>query len=212
MTTIRKLLFGSALTAILIGSQSGQCQAPGTNEPPKTSQGSQSQLGFRDSNYLRRAAEANLIGARIAQLASQKGGSQQIKQLGQTLEQSHNSGFQQLTQIAQSKGVSIPKDLNTRQKRVFDHFASMSGTNFDRAVLRYLVRSEESAVRATENEANKGSDSALKEFASKSLPGLQSDLQKARTLYAGGQTTTSEPAGAQSKPQQPAPTQNKQTQ
>ncbi len=192
---LRVLIGGTIIACLGLAAQTAAfAQVTNSNSPPITGKG---RLSIRDSAYLRHSAEANLLAAKIGQLAAEKGSTPEIKEWGQKIAQQHNDSYQELSRIAQSKGMTIPTTLDSRHQRTLDKLAARTGADFDKAVLQHSVKTDEVAVRSTEGESKHGEDPEVKQFATTALPTLQADLKQAQTLVAQVGSATHEPAGAQ---------------
>ncbi|MFZ3214548.1 MAG: DUF4142 domain-containing protein [Candidatus Acidiferrales bacterium] len=65
----------------------------------------------------------------------------------------------------------------------YDRLAKLSGEAFDRAYARDMVRDHRSDVATFRYEANDGKDTAIKNFASQTLPTLETHLKLAHEMY-----------------------------
>jgi putative membrane protein len=199
MKTIHRIVISSFIVAcISLASQALRAQSPKAETTPKSEQ---SKLSSKDTKFLHQAAAGNLMEERLGKLIGEKAQNPQLKEFGQKLTSDHAKAQEQLTQIAQQKGVTLPTELSKRESRMIEHFSSQTGADFDRTVLRHLVRDHETDIREYERASTKVEDTELKQYASTTLPILQEHLKTAQTLdseirTAGG---LKEPAGAQQR-------------
>ena len=85
-----------------------------------------------------------------------------------------------LKSIAAKDNITLPTDLSPRQKAIVDRFSGLSGTAFDRAYMRDMLRYHQADISNFDNEANNGLNPDLKSFATTSLPTLEEHLRIAR--------------------------------
>jgi len=195
MKTIHRIILSSFVaTCFCLEPLVASAQDAKPGAAPKTEQ--QGNLKSKDAKFLRDMAENNLLEIRIGQLAQQKSQNDQVKAFAQKLVQDQTKANQDLTQIAQSKGVTLPMQLDKRHERTVENLSSLSGNDFDRAFLRRMERDDRSDVRKLESESKRAADADVKQFASTTLPVVQDHLSRERTLYSQTSKTISEPAGA----------------
>src|SRR5438270_333894 len=68
------------------------------------------QLDRKDAAFMKEAAQGGEAEVQLGKLAAEKSQNQDIKQLGQHLEQDHAKANQELMQLAQTKGVTLPNE------------------------------------------------------------------------------------------------------
>jgi putative membrane protein len=145
-----------------------------------------------DQAFAKRAAEGGMAEVKLGQLAQEKGSSQAVKDFGKRMVDDHNKANDQLKQAASKQSIDLPSDVKPRDKAQYDKLSKLSGTDFDRAYARMMVRDHNKDVAEFQREANNGKDSDLKSFASSTLPTLQDHLKMARDMEKEvGQSTRS---------------------
>src|SRR4051812_3598550 len=77
-------------------------------------------LKHKDTTFVKQAAEGGMVEVQVGQLAAQKGQNEQIKQLGQRIQTDHTKSNQDLQQLAQKVGVTVPAELDRRHKKIID--------------------------------------------------------------------------------------------
>ncbi|BAY32210.1 outer membrane protein [Nostoc carneum NIES-2107] len=165
--------------------------SPTTSSPSTTGQNN---LSSADRTFMTQAAQGGLAEVQLGQLASQRGASNEVKQYGQRMVQDHTQANSQLQQLAQQKGVTLPKSLNKEHQQVQQQLTKLSGRNFDRQYMSHMVQDHEKTVALFQQEAQEGQDAEVKAFATQTLPILQDHLQQAQSLAnPGGATSTPTP-------------------
>ncbi len=132
-----------------------------------------------DRTFIEKAAIGGMTEVQASQLAEQKGQSPAVKQFAQRMITDHTKANEQLTQIASSKGVTPPGELDSTHKREVDKLSKESGADFDKAYMKQMVSDHKTTVSLFEKEAKSGKDSELKQFAGTTLPTLQEHLKMA---------------------------------
>lgn len=135
-----------------------------------------------DQSFARAAAQSGLAEVQMGQLAQQKATSTEVKQFGKTLVADHTQANQELQQIAEQQGLSLPAQLSENQKSEKQKLESMPGTQFDQQFAQSEVKDHQKAIAEFEQEAKSGKDSTLKAFAEKTIPVLKKHLQIAQSI------------------------------
>jgi putative membrane protein len=136
------------------------------------------QLAPADKQFVKEAAEGGMTEVELGQLATQNGQSDAVKQFGQRMVDDHTKANDQLKQIAQEKGVTVPTDLSAKDKAEKDHLSKLKGEQFDRAYMQHMVQDHKADVAEFKKEANSGKDSDVKNWASQTLPTLEDHLKQ----------------------------------
>ncbi len=136
-----------------------------------------------DEEFARRAAQANLAEVKLGNLAEQQGTTQTIKDFGKRMVTDHSNAEDSLKTAAASGKIELPTTLDAKDQAVYDRLAKLSGETFDRAYALDMVRDHRGDVAEFRHEANDGKDAAIKAFASKTLPTLETHLKLAREMY-----------------------------
>ena len=140
---------------------------------------------------MRDAAMGGIMEVELGRMATEKGASDAVKQFGQRMVDDHTRVNAELTQLAASKGMSLPTELGAKHKTDVTNLSSLSGAEFDKAYAKLMVSSHKKKVSAFEKQSKGGTDAELKAFAAKTLPGVQEHLQMAKAL-----TGTAAPSAA----------------
>ena len=139
-------------------------------------------LSSRDQKFLMDTAMAGLMEVELGRWAAQVGTSPEVKQFGQRMIGDHSKANTELTQLASSKGVTLPTQLDEKHQRDVSKIARLKGADFDRAYSKAMLDDHEDAVKDFEKQSTNGTDADLKAFATKTLPTLQEHLEMARAL------------------------------
>lgn len=131
--------------------------------------------------FIQKAIEGNLAEIKVGQLAQQKGASEGVRHFGTVLEQDHSTANQQAMSAASSMGVTPPAEPSPKEQAIYQHLASLSGKEFDKAFVKAMVKDHKKDIREFKKEA-KASNGPASSYAQTSLPTLQKHLQLAESL------------------------------
>ncbi len=134
-----------------------------------------------DQKFMMDAAKGGMMEVQLGQTAQQKASSEEVKNFGKKIEQDHSQANKELMELAKSKNVSLPTDVGN-EKAMMDKLSGMSGTAFDKAYVKAMVRDHKKDVKEFERQSTSGMDSDVKAFAAKTLPTLKEHLRMAEDL------------------------------
>ena len=141
-------------------------------------------LAAADKTFVQKAAVGGIAEVEMGKMAQQKGSSDQVKQFGSRMVEDHSKANDELKQVASSKGITLPTDLDAKHKSKMDKMQKLSGAQFDRAYMDDMVADHKEDVADFKKQASSGKDSDLKAFASKTLPTLEDHLKMAQSTDA----------------------------
>jgi putative membrane protein len=135
-----------------------------------------------DRGFVEEAARDSMAEVTLGELAQQRASNPQVKEFGSRMVQDHTKARDELTRIAQAKGVQIPT-LDRSQRRDADRLGKLSGAEFDRAYMKHMVDDHKKVVDEFEKASRSVQDREIKDFATRTLPTLQTHLQMAQSTY-----------------------------
>jgi putative membrane protein len=136
-----------------------------------------------DSNkFMTTAAQGGMAEVQLGRLAAERGSSETVKGFGQHMVMDHSKANAELTALAQRKNVSLPQEVNSDQKSEADKLAKLSGADFDKEYMDYMVQDHEEDVKEFGEQANAGNDADVKAFAAKTLTVIQGHLKMAQEI------------------------------
>jgi putative membrane protein len=141
---------------------------------------SMSKHATSDETFVKKAAEGGMAEVELGKLAADKATSNDVKQFGQKMVEDHSKANDQLKSLAQAKNITLPADLNAKDKALSDRLSKLSGPAFDRAYMRAMVSDHTKDVNEFRTEAKAGADSDVKSWASNTLPTLETHLKMAQ--------------------------------
>lgn len=152
-----------------------------TGELVKTSDSAKIRLSQGDKDFLEFAAQTDVLEIACGKLAQNQGTSQEIKDLGNTLEKDHKKALVMANDLALMHGIELTEDLNAKNQDDYDKLAAKSGPEFDRMFCEMMVTGHTEAISKFESFANNGTNEKLKTWARETLPTLRKHLEHAET-------------------------------
>ena len=113
----------------------------------------------------------------LGRLAAEKGASDEVRQFGRRMVDDHTKANEELTQLASSKGLTLPTAPDSKHQSEMQKLSALSGEKFDREYVKMMVKDHKKDVGEFQKEAARGADPDLKAFAARALPTLQEHLQ-----------------------------------
>jgi putative membrane protein len=133
-----------------------------------------------DSDFAKAAAEGGVAEIKFGELAEDKASNKSVKDLGQRMVDDHTRADDNLKNAASQENIYLPAQMNPKDQAAYARLSQLSGTAFDRAYARDMVRDHEADIAEFRREANGGKDTLIKGFAAKTLPTLEDHLKLAR--------------------------------
>jgi putative membrane protein len=138
--------------------------------------------GMTDSDFMTEAAIGGMAEVESGKLASTKAQNAEVKKFAQMMVTDHTKANNELKTLAESKGATLPTELDAKHKSTMTELQGLSGAQFDRAYVAAQLAAHEKTVKLFQTQAMSGTDAEIKAFATKNLPALQSHLEMVRNL------------------------------
>jgi putative membrane protein len=177
---LKHVLAGVAAIGLMAQPALAQQQDTTGQQQPPAQAGEQQQLAQEDMEFARKAAEGGLKEVRLGELAQQQAESEEVQQFGQRMVEDHGQANEQLKQIAEQKGIELPRELPDDAQQLHDELQQKSGAEFDQAYMDEMVSDHEEDVEAFEDYVESAQDPDLRNFAEQTLPTLREHLELAR--------------------------------
>jgi putative membrane protein len=163
-------------------------QTPNANGPMATDQTSTTSTPARvdDKKFLKEAAKGNTAEVELGKLALQNSSNDNVKAFAKRLVDDHTKCAEQLKQVASKENMEVPTEAEAKTQSKLDKLGKLSGQSFDKAFLKDAVKEHKSDIRMFQSEAQGGTNPAIKQFASQTLPTLQQHLELAKNLNKTG--------------------------
>ncbi len=165
---------------VAVAQNSNQQPSSDQDQAQSSSSSSASQkLSPKEGKFIEQAAEDNLAEVQMAKTAEQKASNSDVKQLAQKLQQDHQQAEDQLQQVAQKLGVTLPSHPSVKDQAMLKKLDGLSGAQFDKAFMKHQVIDHKKDVAKFQRELNELQNPDLKTWAQNTLPVLQQHLQMA---------------------------------
>jgi len=135
-----------------------------------------------DHHFAMEAAEGGLAEVKLGHLAEDRGSSPAVKEFGKRMVTDHSKANDELKSVAMHDNINLPSNPSSADQAEYDRLSKLSGKQFDDEYAKMMVRDHEKDVAAFQKESTSGSNEHLKNFASQTLPTLESHLQQAQEM------------------------------
>jgi putative membrane protein len=160
-------------------------------ENTPTKQGAQTQqsarrgsAAFTDEKFVRDAAQGGIAEVKLGQLAEEKGQNPEVKKFGKRMVEDHSKANEELKQVSTQEGINLPSDMGRKEAATYERLSKLSGPEFDKAYAQEMVKDHIKDVNEFKRATAAAQKPAVKEFAQKTLPTLESHLQEAKQMQA----------------------------
>ena len=168
-------------------SSSGSSSGAGTTQGGAAGAGGMSsttgasKLSQSDERMIKQIAEANLAEISAGKIAQDKAQSEEVKSFAKKMVDDHTKALDDLKQLAQSKGVTLPTEPDKQHMAMEKKLQALSGEKFDK---QYLQQSGDRAHKEThrllQRASSRAEDADLKNYASKVIATVESHQQMAK--------------------------------
>ena len=172
------VVLGLAATPAFAGQPPTPTQTP--TPTPKTEKATMDKAGDADHMFVMKVAKGGLAEVQLGQLAADKASSDEVKKFGQRMVTDHNKANDELKTLAQQKNITLPTEVDAKDKATHDRLAKLSGAAFDRAYMQHMVTDHRLVVNEFKKESTMGKDPDVKAWASKTLPTIEEHLKAAQ--------------------------------
>jgi len=145
------------------------------------------QLSRADRKFMQSAAEDGMFEVEVAQLASSKASSPDVKNFATTMVNDHTNANNELVQLANSKKVELPAAPPRSKRNDIEKMGKLTGAEFDQRFVREVgIKDHQKDIKDFENASKKVKDPELKAWVDKTLPKLREHLALAQKLPQSG--------------------------
>lgn len=145
------------------------------------------EVGLRDMKndalFAAEATSASMLQVQLAELASNKAVSPEVKALGRQLGEDHQKVLEDLQNVASSQSnFVLPDSLGAAHQEVYNEVQAKSGLELDLSYIKRTVSQHKDLVQRYQDMADNAKSLEIQQFASKQLPLLKARMQRAETL------------------------------
>jgi putative membrane protein len=165
-------IFAAALVAIAV------IVAQAVTAPAQTG------LPAPDQQFMIEAARGGIAEVELGRLAAQRAASDVVRQFAQRMATDHGAANQELMQLAQRKGLTLPQEMSAQHRAAMDRLAAMSGPAFDQAYMADMMRDHLQDAALFTREAREGQDAEVRSWATRMLATIQEHQRLAYDVHA----------------------------
>jgi putative membrane protein len=138
-----------------------------------------------DKSFLNSAAEAGNAEVKASKIALEKTTNPDVKSFATLMVDEHTTVGDNLKKLAATKNVEPPTEPSVAQRAKIAVLEKLDGATFDKQYVSMIgVSAHKDAVKLFSKNAAEAKDPDVKDFAAKTLPGLQHHLDMANALKA----------------------------
>lgn len=195
------------LNAITAHSQgNGEPPSSGSSQQSQKSEGASSSSAMSsgaekfsraDEKLVNQLAEANLAEINAGKLAEQKSKNDEVKSFAKKMVDDHTKALDELKELAEAKGVTLPTEPDRQQKAMEKRLSSLSGDKFDKQYMQQAGdRAHKDTRQLLQQVSTKAQDTELKNYASKTLAVVKDHEQMAKDTTKNLSSTSQGKSGA----------------
>lgn len=195
--TLHRMLGIAILSAMFgIGSAHAQAAKDTSSDTTKdaaglTKENKTGKLSRDDMTMMQQLAAANMAEIQAGKIALEKSQSADVKSFAQKMVDDHTKASDQLQQLAQSKGVTLPTQLDRKHQAEIDKLSKASGDKFDKMYMSGGGVADHRQTHALLNRIqNRAKDQDLKSMATALAPTVDQHWQMAKDMSSGKSTAT----------------------
>lgn len=128
------------------------------------------------------AANGNLAEIRMAELAQQKSGNKEIKEIAKMLQDDHTAALNDLKVLAGNKSISIPADVTDDTKNQLQKLTDEKPASFDKEWTDKLMEKHQKTISDYEAALGTVTDQDIKNWINTVLPKIRTHHDKLMAL------------------------------
>ena len=185
---MKKMILGCCLlfATYIIVQSCGNNNSSGTNDmdSAKTANKENKPVQKDASDFAVKAADGGLMEVEVGKLARDKAMNPRIRNFGNMMVDDHTKANNQLKTIADSLKIALPDSLSSDDKKKIENLSKKKGKDFDKAYMDLMLKDHQDDIAEFRKASDNLSDSAIKDFATNTLPVLEKHLDSAQAIVA----------------------------
>lgn len=155
---------------------------------------------MQDRFFVTAVMRGSIIDTRLSRLALAKSSSSDVKQFAQKIIDDSGGISADVGRAGRQSHIHPSAKLSDKEKALLARLQGLSGEQFDRAYIRWMVRHSKGAHEGFKIEAGRAETSALQQAAGRCEPVIASHLEAARQLAAAHHVWAPKAPAAASNP------------
>ncbi|RAU84520.1 DUF4142 domain-containing protein [Pontibacter arcticus] len=135
-----------------------------------------------DALFVAETASVLMLQEQLAQAASEKAVSPEVKGLSQQMQQAHLQMLEELRQLASTADFVLPSTLGNAQQNSYQDINDKTGIAFDLAYIKEMVEQHEKLLARYKDMAANGKVMEVKQYASRQVPLIEQHLASSERL------------------------------
>ncbi len=132
--------------------------------------------------YARRDAQAQIFEIAISQLILDKSEDQAVRAFAEQMVTAHTASLEKLRTAAGTMAALLPTALDSNQQTTLFRLENISGMKFNIEYMQMQIDGHKAALELNRRYASAGTDPALRQYASESVPMIQNHLTMAQQV------------------------------
>ena len=188
--SVAAAMFGAVGAQAQTGESSQAGQQSGSSATSATASGS-AKLTSADRKAITDMAMSNMAEVEMGKLAQSKSENADIKAFATKMVDDHGKALTEVQTLAESKGVTLPAELDAKHKAMSARLEKASGDAFDKAYVKQGGVGAHKETLTKLRAASKGAkDPDVKAQVDKTIPVVQEHLKHAEQLAQGKSSST----------------------
>jgi putative membrane protein len=190
---MRSTISIALLTAATIGITAISASAANNGNGNKMTgaNGTNGTISSADKRFIMDSGKVNVLEIKLGELAQKKAESAEVKSFAQRMVTDHTAAQNSLQSVAQKAGITLPTDLDSKDKNTYNRLEKLSGKQFDREYMNAMVAGHTKTANNMKHEENKLSDSDLKSWDINTLKTVEEHVKLAKQTDKAIQTANS---------------------
>ncbi|MCA1247506.1 DUF4142 domain-containing protein [Massilia sp. MS-15] len=191
---VKKMLAVGAFAAMFsaFGVQAQTSAQSATSQSNMTGKAGVAKLSAADKKTLTDMAIANMAEVETGKLALSKSQNAEVKTFAQQMVDDHGKALTEVQALAQTKGVTLPTELDAKHKAISAKLEKLSGEAFDREYMKTVgVTDHKQTHSKLQQGAKSAKDPDVKALATKMMPTVEQHLKAAQQMSSHKSGTTS---------------------
>ena len=139
-------------------------------------------VGDTDRQFIMEAASGGMMEVEAGRLAEQNAANQRVKTFGAMMVRDHSAANNELMAIASARNVMLPDSMMSKHKEHLEKLRSATGKAFDKAYMSMMVMDHNEDVNKFQVASNNAQDTAVRGFATRTLPILRMHKDSATAI------------------------------
>ena len=132
--------------------------------------------------FARRDAQAQIFEIAVSQLILDKSEDQGVRAFAEQMVTAHTASLEKLRTAAGTMAALLPTALDSIQQTTLFRLENISGMKFNLEYMQMQIDGHKAALELNRRYASGGTDPALRQYASESVPMIQSHLTMAQQV------------------------------